>query len=174
LGASALPVLWSRTRFDGLLRILYLMRSGAAVLPSLQRPGGHTALRQLEHDKAWSRTMYVRIEKPCRSMQTCMGACMYRSNKSAWIHRTQVANENREDQPGPIRLFVDRTRVPNCLRQYNTVQVQYIPAFRGGSCACMYCCTVSDGSVRSRLHATSSRVWVGTKKAERGLRRPKN
>jgi hypothetical protein len=154
----------------------HAQQSFSSVLAERSRPGSHTTLRQLEDDKAWLRTVYVGIEKPCRSMQTRTGTCM--NVPADQSTRTRLQSQTRSDEvhPGQVRLFVDLS-LPESPGRDCTVQVQYIPAFRGGSCASMYCCTVSDGSVRSRLHATSGGrpVCVGeTQETELSVRRLEN
>jgi hypothetical protein len=73
----ALPVLGSRIRFDRLLRILDL---GSHAQPNrrsvLAEDEGHIARRRLHDDNAWSRTMRVRLNGSCCSMQICISACM--------------------------------------------------------------------------------------------------
>jgi hypothetical protein len=61
---------------------------------------------------------HVRSHRKARLQHSDTHGCMHAQIEQTRSDTTRIANDNREDQPAQIRLFVGLTRVPNCLRQY--------------------------------------------------------
>jgi hypothetical protein len=84
------------------------------------------------------------------------------ADQPAW---TQLKSQTRIEKLSQGRFaYLSISRFSRIvLGHESTVQVQYIPAFRGGSCPRMYSCTVSDSSVRDALglgvHANTLYLW---------------
>jgi hypothetical protein len=72
------------------------------------------------------------------------------TDQPAWA---QLKSQTRTEKLTQGRFaYLSISRSPRIvLCHESTVQVQHIPAFRGGSCPCMYYCTVSDSSVCNGL-----------------------